>query len=192
MTRIVSASRIVESRCAITKLVRPFISRAIARWMSTSVRVSTELVASSRMRIRGSARNARAIVSSCFSPGRDVGGVVVEDGVVAVGQRAHEVVDVGRLGGRDDLLLGGVLAAVGDVLADRAAEQPGVLQHHAEGPAQVVAGHLAGVDAVDGDAPAVDLVEAHQQVDERRLAGAGRADDRDRLAGLARRGPGPR
>ena len=29
------------------------------------------------------------------------------------------------------------------------------------------------------DPPAVELVEAHQQVDERRLAGAGRADDRD-------------
>ena len=30
--------------------------------------------------------------------------------------------------------------------------------------------------------PAVDLVEPHQQVDERRLAGAGRPDDRDRGA----------
>ena len=68
MTRIVSASRIVESRCAITKLVRFFMSSAIAFWISTSVRVSTELVASSRIRICGSARNARAIVSSCFSP----------------------------------------------------------------------------------------------------------------------------
>ena len=38
------------------------IRRAIARWMRTSVRVSTELVASSRIRIGGSARNARAIV----------------------------------------------------------------------------------------------------------------------------------
>ncbi len=51
-----------------TKLVRPFMSLAIARWIRTSVRVSTELVASSRIRIRGSARNARAIVRSCFSP----------------------------------------------------------------------------------------------------------------------------
>ena len=51
-----------------TNVVRPFISRAIARWMRTSVRVSTDDVASSRMRIGGSARNARAIVRSCFSP----------------------------------------------------------------------------------------------------------------------------
>ena len=68
ITRIVSASRIVESRCAITKLVRLLRSADIACWISTSVRVSTELVASSRIRIVGSARNARAIVSSCFSP----------------------------------------------------------------------------------------------------------------------------
>jgi ABC-type multidrug transport system fused ATPase/permease subunit len=34
----------------------------------TSVRVSTELVASSRIRMAGSARKARAMVSSCFWP----------------------------------------------------------------------------------------------------------------------------
>ena len=51
-----------------TKLVRPDRSEVIARWISTSVRVSTELVASSRIRIIGSDRNARAIVISCFSP----------------------------------------------------------------------------------------------------------------------------
>ncbi len=68
MTRITSASRIVDSRCAMTKLVRPLRSELMARWMSTSVRVSTELVASSRIRMAGSERNARAMVSSCFSP----------------------------------------------------------------------------------------------------------------------------
>ena len=38
------------------------------------------------------------------------------------------------------------------------------------------------VDAVEGDPAAVELVEPHHQVDQRGLAGAGRADDRDRLA----------
>ena len=51
-----------------TKLVRPSRRRPIAFWMRASVRVSTELVASSRMRIDGSEMNARAMVSSCFSP----------------------------------------------------------------------------------------------------------------------------
>lgn len=41
ITTIVLALRIVESRCAVTKLVRPRRSRAIASWMRTSARVST-------------------------------------------------------------------------------------------------------------------------------------------------------
>ena len=46
------------------------------------------------------------------------------------------------------------------------------------------AAHLRDVDAVEGDRTAVELVEAHDQVDQRGLARAGRADDRDGLAGL--------
>ena len=62
MTRIMSASRIVERRCAMTKLVRPSVSLSIAVWISSSVRVSTELVASSRIRIGESCTIARAIM----------------------------------------------------------------------------------------------------------------------------------
>ena len=42
---------------------------------------------------------------------------------------------------------------------------------------------VGDVDAVQGDPAAVDLVEPHDQVDQRGLAGAGRPDDGDRLAG---------
>jgi hypothetical protein len=55
----------VDRRWAITKLVRWARSRFIASWICTYVRVSTEVVASSRMRIDGSARNALVIVRSC-------------------------------------------------------------------------------------------------------------------------------
>lgn len=51
-----------------TKLVRPCGGRAIASSMRTSVRVSTLLVASSRMRMPGLARKAWAIVSSWRCP----------------------------------------------------------------------------------------------------------------------------
>ena len=76
----------------------------------------------------------------------------------------------------------GALAPVGDVLADAAAEEPGVLQHHAEQAAQVAARDVARVHAVHEDAARVDLVEAQQQVHERRLAGAGGPDDGHGLA----------
>ena len=66
MTMIVLASRIVDKRCAITKLVRPSINFSIPFCIRTSVRVSTEDVASSKIRILGSFRNALAIVNNCF------------------------------------------------------------------------------------------------------------------------------
>ena len=96
----------------------------------------------------------------------------------------HEAVDVGGPGRLEDLLLGGVGAAVGDVVADGAAEEPGVLQHHPEVLAQGAAGDLRDVAAVEGDAAAVELVEPHDEVHERRLAGARRPDDGDGLPGL--------
>ena len=84
ITRIRSALRMVDRRWAMMKLVRFCISESIAFWISTSVRVSTELVASSRIRILGSARKARAMVSSCFWPCEHVGGLFVQHHVVAV------------------------------------------------------------------------------------------------------------
>ena len=63
-------------------------------------------------------------------------------------------------------------------------EQPRVLEDHAERRAQLVARHLAALDAVDADPALIDLVEPHEQVDQRGLAGAGRSDDGDRLAGF--------
>ena len=193
ITRIRSASRIVESRCAITNDVRSVRSAAIACCSSSSVRVSTELVASSRISSAGSARNARAIVTSCRSPALKVGALLVDDGVVAVGQRVHEAVHERRPRGLEDLLLGRVRAAVGDVVADRALEQPGVLQHHARcGRAASRGGIVATSTPSRVIRPASSVVEPHHQVDQRRLAGAGRPDDRDRLARGGRPATGPR
>ena len=48
--------------------VRPSVSLSMARWMSTSVLVSTELVASSKMSMGAFSTMARAMVTSCFCP----------------------------------------------------------------------------------------------------------------------------
>src|SRR5205807_630176 len=58
----------VERRWAIASAVRPSSSRSIACWISASVSVSTAEVASSKIRIRGLFRIARAIEIRCFSP----------------------------------------------------------------------------------------------------------------------------
>ena len=116
--------------------------------------------------------------------GRDVGGVFVEHGVVALGQRVHELVDARGDSGLGDLVVGGALAAVADVVADGTGEQPRVLQHHAGAGAHVVAAEVGDVLTVEQDATAVELVEPHDEVDQRGLPRAGGTDDRDRLAGL--------
>ena len=58
----------VDSRCATTKLVRPCIISSNACWIFSSVRVSMELVASSRMSIGGRHSITRAMHSSCRWP----------------------------------------------------------------------------------------------------------------------------
>ncbi|MNP57644.1 hypothetical protein D3C76_1524890 [compost metagenome] len=58
----------VDSRWAMTKLVRPAIIRRKASWMRSSVRVSMLLVASSRISMGGSTSMTRAMVSNCFWP----------------------------------------------------------------------------------------------------------------------------
>ena len=68
MTSIRSAERMVDRRWAITKLIRPRRIAAIPDWITSSVSVSTELVASSMTNIFGSARIARANEMSCFCP----------------------------------------------------------------------------------------------------------------------------
>ena len=66
----------------------------------------------------------------------------------------------------------------------RAVVKPGILQDHAEHAAQIAAGEILDVVAIHQDGAAVDIIEAHQQFDHGGLAGAGRADDGDLLAGF--------
>mmetsp|Transcript_30001 Transcript_30001/g.99354 ORF Transcript_30001/g.99354 Transcript_30001/m.99354 type:complete len:83 (+) Transcript_30001:412-660(+) len=67
-----SASRIVESRCAITMMVHvpciSFISLSRASCTSASFSASKALVASSNKRTRGRRTRARAMESLCFWP----------------------------------------------------------------------------------------------------------------------------
>src|ERR1700731_1720974 len=67
-TRMRVALRMVESRCAITNVVRPFITSSRAALSLASVTASSALVASSRIRIGGSFNSARALESRCRSP----------------------------------------------------------------------------------------------------------------------------
>lgn len=67
-TTIASASRTVDRRCAITRVVRPRIRRCKASWTSRSFSVSRCEVASSSSKIGASLRMARAMARRCRWP----------------------------------------------------------------------------------------------------------------------------
>ncbi len=98
--------------------------------------------------------------------------------------RDDELVGVGELRGLDDLLARGAFAAVGDVVADRSAEEHGFLQHVSDLAAQPLQLVVANVDAVDLHLAGGRIVETRNQADDGRLAAAGRTDDADQLARL--------
>src|SRR5439155_22139166 len=76
-----------------------------------------------------------------------------------------------------------VVEAEVDVGANRVREEERLLGHDAESPPERTAGPLIGWDPADEDGALRRLVEARDQVEQGRLARAGPADDRDRLAG---------
>ena len=69
-----------------------------------------------------------------------------------------------------------------DVLADRQLVARVVLEQHADAAAQRLGIELAQIDAADPHRRRGRIVEAQQQLDERALAGAVLADQRDQLA----------
>ncbi len=94
------------------------------------------------------------------------------------------VVRLGRLGRGHDLVQRGAWPAKGDVLLDGDCEQRGFLQHDADLVAQRVERDRAHVDAVDQHLPVRRVIEAGDEVEHGRLAGAGRPQQGDDLAGL--------
>ena len=108
--------------------------------------------------------------------------LLADHGVVALRQPVDELVRLGRPGRRQDLLVGGVGAAVGDVGPDGVGEQEAVLHDQADRGPQGVPGHVGDVVPADPDHAGLRVVEARQQLRQGGLAGAGRADHGDDLA----------
>src|SRR5258706_11328165 len=82
------------------------------------------------------------------------------------------------------LFVGGALLAEPDVFSDRHVEQHVLLEHHRHALAQRLTRYLPDIDTIDGYAPFIRGVEAKDQIEQRALAGAARADDGNGLANL--------
>ena len=126
-------------------------------------------VASSRIRIRGSARSARAIEISWRSPA-EARAALADDVIEPVLEPRGDAVDADGGGGRPHLLVGGVRLREADVVGDRAAEEERILEDDAELAPVADELDVAEIRPVDANRALVGVVEAGDQLRRRRLA----------------------
>ena len=182
-TAIRSAFMMVDSRCAITIEVRSASSRRRPCSIAASACTSTFAVASSSTRMRGSAMQRPRQRDQLALPGRQPAAALADLGLVAVRQPLDELVRAHRPGGGDHLELARARAAEHDVLAHGPGEQEPLLRHDAE----LARAGWPGVTSRRScpstrTRAALRVVEARDELRERRLPGAGLADQRERLA----------
>ena len=134
------------------------------RWISASLSLSRLDVASSRIRMRGSARIARAIATRCRCPPESFTPALAHDGVVPLGEAlARTRRSAPCPAGREDLGARGARLGEGDVLGDGAVEEEVVLQHHAQLAPVVAQPQRRRGPSVDQHPPHVGAVERHDQ-----------------------------
>ena len=101
--------------------------------------------------------------------------------VESIGQRVHELRGVrGTQCGTHPCIVG-VRVAVADVVPHRAGEEHRVLRHEGDLAAQRIEGETPGIHPGHRHGTLRGVVEALDQIEERTLAGAGRADQGDGL-----------
>ena len=154
-TTIWSASRIVESRCAIAIVVRPCgesVERLLDEPLGLRVERARRLVEDEDRRVaQDRPRDRHPLLLAA----REAVAALADDGVVAVGQRRDHVVDA-RSGGRGfELLVGRVRLREAQVLAHRRVEEVRLLRDDADEIRQRLEAEVADVDAVDRDAAAL-------------------------------------
>ena len=117
----------------------------------------------------------------------DVACVLVDHKVVPTGKCLNEVMRAARLCRSFHLFIACVKAPITNVVANRAVEQPRILQNHAETRTNIGAAEFTHITPIDTNSAIVDVVETHEQFDQRRLARARWSHQRNHLTFLHNR-----
>ena len=162
-TTIRSACWIVASRCAITS-GRPALGQLEQRLLDHPLGLGVErggrLIEDQDRRVLEEHAGDR---EPLLLPAGELDAALADDRVQPIRQAGDHIVQSGPARRVDDLRLGCVEPAVGDVLADRAGEEEDILLDDADLAPQRRQRHVADVDPVDRDPARIDFVEARQQ-----------------------------
>ena len=183
-TTMRSARFSVDRRCAIISVVRPrrhLAQRDVDRGLQARVDRRGRIVEHEQLRVGDQCPGQGDPLPL---PAGQRQALLADHGVIAFRQPPDELVGLRRRGGGEYLLVSRVWPPVADVGADGIGEQEAVLHDQADGGTQGLAGQPADLVVADPDFPADGVVEAGQQLRDRRLARTGGADDGDRLAGF--------
>ena len=108
--------------------------------------------------------------------------IALKNGVIALWKPHDKGMGRCHLRRLNNLLVGGIKASVPDIFHNRSRKQMRILKHHGNVAAQVVPLNMADINAVDGDGPALDIVEAVDEVRDRRLSGSRGTHEGDLLS----------
>ena len=116
----------------------------------------------------------------------DIHAALFKHRVIPIGKRHDKIVRLSVLGGTNHLLFGGVFITPEQVFAYCPAEENVFLQHHADALAERFDRVPAYIQPVYLDASFAHVVKTGDEIHKRGLAGAGCANDRDKLSRLDR------
>ncbi len=131
-TIILSADNTVENRCAIMKVVRPFIRFVSASLTRFSDFESSEEVASSRISILGFRRIALAMAILCFSPPDNFVPLSPTGSLISGGQSHDELVCVRCFCSFYNFCLRGSQVSISYVFIDDCTKEKCILQDNSE------------------------------------------------------------
>ena len=148
-TKMTSARRMVESRCAMTMEVLPSISRSSASNTSFSDAASSPELGSSRIRIGAVANHGARDGDALPLAAGQRDAALSHYRVVPLRHLLDELAGVGQFGCAKNLGAAGARLAVGDIVPDGSVEQQRLLQHEADLLAQRLLRETADVQPVD-------------------------------------------
>ena len=114
----------------------------------------------------------------------ETGAVASQNRLISLRHLHDRVMNMRRLAGPHNVIHRRVFFSIRDILVDRSGEQPRILEHHRIRPAQTAPRQPGNVLPVHSDRPGLRVIKPHEKIDQRRLARAGRSDDRRQASRL--------
>ena len=180
-TTMRSSPAATRSRWVMTSVVRPWMRARRRSRIIASVSASTAAKASSRMRIRGSRRRARARVARWRCPPESVR----PRSPTRVSQPPGKLATSGERPATSAAARhAGIRRAERDVLAERPGEEERLLRHDADRGPEVPQRDRVDLPSVDEDRAGRRIPQPGQERGQRALPGARRSHDRDGAARL--------